>query len=297
MSLLAVVDVETTGLFPQWHDRIVEIAAVVMRPDGEILRELSTLINPGRDVGPTRIHGITAGDVHAAPRFNEAAGALLDTLQGCVAVAGHNVRFDLAFLARECERAGIGWPCCPALCTKELAGGSLSDACAHYGVAFDGAAHSALTDARATARLLAKLLRNAPDRIVRMAEWPPIAWPAPPKTEVSLLTREEARRRQEPEPATADLSPEALAGKRVCFTGECRLRVGGVPITREWATELAARHGLTVAEYVTKQLDLLVAADPLTQSVKAVKARQYGIRIVHEPAFWAALGLEIEESS
>ena len=44
---------------------------------------------------------------------------------------------------------------------------------------------------------------------------------------------------------------------------------------------------------MTKKLDLLVVADPLTQSGKAKKARQYGIRIMHKPVFWRALGLEV----
>jgi len=44
---------------------------------------------------------------------------------------------------------------------------------------------------------------------------------------------------------------------------------------------------------VTKRLDLLVVADPDTQSGKAKKARQYGVRIMAEAAFWSALGLPI----
>jgi hypothetical protein len=35
-------------------------------------------------------------------------------------------------------------------------------------------------------------------------------------------------------------------------------------------------------------------ADPNTQSGKAKKARQYGIRIVHEPVFWRSLGVPID---
>jgi DNA polymerase-3 subunit epsilon len=67
----------------------------------------------------------------------------------------------------------------------------------------------------------------------------------------------------------------------------------GEAITREMAAGLAARRGMIVAESVTKKLDLLVVADPLTQSGKAKKARQYGIRIMHEPVFWRVLGLEV----
>ena len=65
-------------------------------------------------------------------------------------------------------------------------------------------------------------------------------------------------------------------------------------MTRELATELATQRGLVVVESVTKNLDLLVVADPLTQSGKAKKARKYGIRVIHEPVFWKVLGLAIE---
>ena len=63
----AVVDVETTGLYPS-TDRVVEIAVVHLNADAEITAEF-TLINPRRDVGPTRLHGITAADITSAPMF------------------------------------------------------------------------------------------------------------------------------------------------------------------------------------------------------------------------------------
>ena len=96
-------------------------------------------------------------------------------------------------------------------------------------------------------------------------------------------------------PSTADgsMSNEQLVGKRVCFTGENQCLLKGEVISREIATVLAARHGMIVAESVTKKLDILVVSDPLTQSGKAKKARRYGIRIMHEPVFWRALGLEV----
>jgi DNA polymerase-3 subunit epsilon len=95
-------------------------------------------------------------------------------------------------------------------------------------------------------------------------------------------------------PASADgLGAETLAGKHVCFTGECQCRLQGEPITRKMAAELATGHGMVLSESVTKKLDLLVVADSFTQSGKATKARRYGIRIMHESVFWRALGLEV----
>jgi DNA polymerase-3 subunit epsilon len=41
---------------------------------------------------------------------------------------------------------------------------------------------------------------------------------------------------------------------------------------------------------VSKGLDVLVVADPDTQSGKATKARQLGTRVMAEPVFWQAIG-------
>jgi DNA polymerase-3 subunit epsilon len=56
MSTRAIIDVETTGINPWHHQRIIEIGVVVMRSDGEIVGELCSLIDPDRDIGPTSVH-------------------------------------------------------------------------------------------------------------------------------------------------------------------------------------------------------------------------------------------------
>ena len=418
MTCVAVIDVETTGLNPYRHDRIVELAALVISLDGWVRREFVTLVNPERDIGPSRVHGLSTRDILAAPRFSEIAGALVEVLDGCVALAAHNVRFDHSFLTAEFARLGHPFPDGPTLCTMQLAGGgSLSCACSDYGIAVEGEAHAACHDARATAQLLATLLKDAPRLASEISRQPPIAWPNIPKSSVRPLAREDSRRREaeppafiqklltrvqpdippegensailaytalltraledrhvdeeeghalvelatrwgisanqiqkanwhyllslgvaaladgvvtdaerrdlrqvasllgldsrnldeilelaaqrlaevqtEPSAAVGALGGQELAGKQVCFTGEFQCRLKGEPITREMAAGLAARHGMIVAESVTKKLDILVVADPLTQSGKAKKAHQYGIRIVHEVVFWRALGLEV----
>jgi DNA polymerase-3 subunit epsilon len=97
MSGYTVVDVETTGLFPQQHDRIVEIALVFVSDSGQVEGEWSTLVNPGRDIGPTSIHGIGAREVLDAPTFADVAGSLIRAVTGRTLVA-HNARFDGQFL-------------------------------------------------------------------------------------------------------------------------------------------------------------------------------------------------------
>lgn len=195
MTCIAVIDVETTGLNPYGHDRIVELAALVISLDGTVIREFVTLLNPERDIGPTRIHGLSTRDIIAAPRFGDIAGELLEALDGCVALAGHNIRFDHSFLTVESERLGYLFPDGPTLCTMRLArGGTLSRACSDYGIAFEGKAHAALHDARATAQLLAKLLRDDPSLASKISRWLPIAWPSIPISLVKPLTRDDSRR-------------------------------------------------------------------------------------------------------
>lgn len=416
MVPFAVVDVETTGLNPYRHDRIVEISLLLASLDGSITREFTSLINPERDIGPTHVHGLSAADVLQAPRFSELAMPLLEILRPAVALVGHNARFDLSFLTLEFRRLGVELPPFEIVDTMHLAGGgTLAACCAGHGVALDGRTHSAASDALATARLLFALLRKSPALISRVSSLRPVAWPVVVLPTRDPVRRDEARQQQLHAPSyiqnlvsrlppgvgqeanhTATMAyvallgqaledrniteyegqsmvevalnwgltfeqittvhgdylrklvktaladdvvttreqedlrlvarllgfPEmnqdqleslihavaadrnqaglasgaepSLRGKRVCFTGDGQCRLNGAPLTRELATSLAEQHGLMVVDAVTKNLDLLVVADPLTQSTKARKARQYHLRIIHEPEFWRLLGIAIE---
>lgn len=85
-----------------------------------------------------------------------------------------------------------------------------------------------------------------------------------------------------------------LAGKTVCFTGALLGRIDGAPITRKQAHRLAEAAGLIVRDRVTRDLDILVVADPYTQSGKARIAARYGTRVMAEAAFWQAIGVEVD---
>lgn len=88
-------------------------------------------------------------------------------------------------------------------------------------------------------------------------------------------------------------SNNSMAGKSVCFTGALTCTYEGLLVTRDLAHQLAEEAGMIVASRVTKKLDILVVADPDSLSGKAAKAREYGIRIVAETAFWPMLGIEV----
>lgn len=156
---LVVVDVETAGLYD--NDRIVEVAAVTLSPDGSVLDEWDTLVNPGRDVGATPIHGITASMVSAAPLFEEIASSLAARIDGAVLVA-HNLAFDSRMLRNEYRRLRAALNPGKGICTLSLSGQRLPDACARFGVDL-GRHHGALSDARATAQLFFALqVRDVP---------------------------------------------------------------------------------------------------------------------------------------
>lgn len=417
MSQIAVVDVETTGLFPQRHDRIVEIAVVLLNQDGSTEREYQTLVNPDRDMGPTAMHGISAGEVLHAPKFLEIAGDILDFLKGVHVLAGHNVRFDRGFLVSEFQRIDVTLPEGEAVCTCQYLGGSsLRACCAEFGISFDGEPHCAIHDARATAKLLRRLFADEAELRERCQQAPPVKWPSFIGNRAKPVTRDEAREktnqvpgylqrlvskiRHNDEASSADViaylalvdrvledrkidesegqalfetaeqwgiggteiiaahrsyvhslavraladgvvteseridlyqvarllgyeqteldlvlskaamqlqslaSPKesragstasaSLAGKSVCFTGELLARINGERISRDMAECLAEKAGLLVASGVTKKLDFLVVADPNTQSGKAKKARDYGIRILADSVFWQLAGINVD---
>src|SRR3989304_7558448 len=138
-DLISVGDVETTGLSPWGNDRIVEIAVVLMSPDGTIHQEYETLVNPDRDLGPSRIHPTTAGEILHAPKFPDIAGDVAELLSRTYILAGPNVSFDQNFLIKEYERVGITMPDIPVLCTCQLLGrNNLAACCQELDVAFAG---------------------------------------------------------------------------------------------------------------------------------------------------------------
>ncbi|HEX9633845.1 MAG TPA: 3'-5' exonuclease [Gemmatimonadales bacterium] len=165
-TVFAVVDVETTGSRPTHGDRITEIAVVLVTPGGRIETVLETLVNPERPIpsAVTRVTQITNAMVQDQPVFGEVADELLGALGGRVFVA-HNVQFDWRFLEAEVRRARDLRLDGPRLCTVKLARRlipglkhrGLDSVSRYFGVEIEGR-HRAGGDARATARILTRLL-------------------------------------------------------------------------------------------------------------------------------------------
>ncbi len=157
------LDFETTGLTPSTN-RVIEVGIVRTSSSGKVVEQFSTLINPGRDVGRTDIHGISAGLLTDAPRFEEISGEVARVLNGGVLVA-HNARFDIRFLKSELIREGRNFSEIDALCTLELMYASFPRGprklvhCCEFLEIDIREAHCALDDALMASELLHRLLK------------------------------------------------------------------------------------------------------------------------------------------
>jgi ATP-dependent Lhr-like helicase len=110
---------------------------------------------------------------------------------------------------------------------------------------------------------------------------------------VALLLGIDQESRQ-PNHARPSQAGDDLAGRSVCFTGALVGKLNGSSITRDQAQAMAQQAGLVIKANVSKGLDLLVVADPDSQSGKAKKARELGTRVVGEMVFWRAIGAPVE---
>ena len=85
-------------------------------------------------------------------------------------------------------------------------------------------------------------------------------------------------------------------GHLIAFTGDSKCTYRGVPLDRGASLMLTKRAGIEVHPRVTKKVTLLVDCDPTSVSGNERKASDYGIPVVSETDFWAALGLEVTTS-
>ncbi len=156
------LDLETTGLEPA-RDAIIEVGAVKFRGD-EVIDTFDTFVNPGRRIPEfiQRLTHITPAQVERAPFFNSVAGPLEEFI-GVHPVIGHNVAFDVGFLAAN----GLPlnnptydtWDLASVLlpCVGQYALGRLSQL---FGVGHNDP-HRALSDAKATQGIFLEFLRRA----------------------------------------------------------------------------------------------------------------------------------------
>jgi len=187
---IAFLDLETTGLRPEYGDRICEVA-ILRCEGGEVVDALQQLVNPQQPMsaGAYAVHGIGDEVLHEAPIFSEVARDLFALVEGAVLI-GHNAPFDLGFLAQEMARLGNPMPSNVCLDTLRLArvvyrlrSYSLGNLAASLGVNVGGRAHRAMVDVLLTKGVFERLVRDLWSREVRSvhdliaAQGGPLAFP------------------------------------------------------------------------------------------------------------------------
>jgi DNA polymerase-3 subunit epsilon len=167
MNDYVVIDLETTGLNPEYSD-IVELSAVRFA-DFEPAETFSTLVRPARGISyqASRVNGITKEMVEDAPLIEEVKDEFLDFIKSDRILVGQNIQFDLGFLRRN------GMPLSERrykiydtmrmarihLCRGEVKNHKLGTLCGYYRIE-NKEAHRGVSDCIATGKLFARLARE-----------------------------------------------------------------------------------------------------------------------------------------
>ncbi|TXB62364.1 3'-5' exonuclease [Phaeodactylibacter luteus] len=162
-------DLETTGVHPE-NDRIVQIGAIKMSPNGET-EEKNILVNPEMPIPPqaSAVHGISDEMVAGKPVFRQYAKSMFDWFSGAD-LAGYNaVQFDIPMLAAAFRRCGLRFPepgvhfVDVLLLERHINSHRLEAAYERYTGAALEDAHDAMADIRATLIVLQHQLKKFPN--------------------------------------------------------------------------------------------------------------------------------------
>ena len=167
-----VFDVETTGLSVTGGDRIIEIGAIRVN-NGEIVDKYESFVNPERNIPQEAqaINNISDDMVKDAPKADVVLPEFLAFIGGA-SVVGHNVKFDLGFVAYQLAQIGRKFRSdTPAIDTLKMAKHlvphltrhTLSHVAQYLGIKVDET-HRALADVELTVKVLLKLLQMAEDQ-------------------------------------------------------------------------------------------------------------------------------------
>lgn len=106
---IIVIDLETTGLYPECGDRIVEVGAVPVIGNEVLVSEgFETFVDPGVPIPPhiTKITSITDEMVRGAPPIEDVLPRFIAYIEDFPLVA-HNAPFDIGFLQLYIKKLGL----------------------------------------------------------------------------------------------------------------------------------------------------------------------------------------------
>ena len=164
METLAVIDFETTGLYPQYGDRATEVAIMLVR-GGEIIDRYQSLMNAGVRINSfiTSLTGITNQMIRAAPPAERVMGEAA-AFVGDIPLVAHNASFDRRFWDAELERIGMArrqeFACSMLVARRVLPDApnhKLGTLIAYAGLPVTGDYHRAEADAEMAAHLTTHL--------------------------------------------------------------------------------------------------------------------------------------------
>ena len=309
----------------RWRPRPVELALVT--DDG---LELSTLVNPTRDMGDARVaYDITAGQVQLAPLLTDAWAALTPHLAGRVPV-GINIDRQLGYLDYELKRTGyvtrmpMGYDvAAPRLSAQQrraldaptaieraravrdlVAGQDVSEAMADP---FPGAQdHSGYLMPRPgegtefAVRCGANAAENANEVLgEKLREAVERGGLSADSIAVIRAVEEQTGEHilDEAADSAQDIDSVLVSGARICFTGTV-IGSDGREVSREGLEDMAVERGLQPVVNVTKtRCDVLVTAEDGSQSNKAKNAAKWGKPVFTAQEFmawWRGKGGPIE---
>jgi DNA polymerase-3 subunit epsilon len=103
-----VLDTETTGLSAENGDRVIELGCVELFNRKLTGNDLHLYFNPERESheDALKVHGLTSDFLRDKPRFAMLAGDVAEYLRGAELII-HNAAFDVGFLNKEFELAGL----------------------------------------------------------------------------------------------------------------------------------------------------------------------------------------------
>lgn len=163
----AVIDFETTGLSPDYGDRITEVAVVIIESN-KVVDQYQSLVNAGQPIPfqIQRLTGITNQMISSAPTPSKVMNELYKFVKGSNLVA-HNASFDRKFFNSEITKAGLKANhdfICTLLLSRRLypflENLKLATLATYHDIQYQGRSHRALSDALVTADLFIKIQQD-----------------------------------------------------------------------------------------------------------------------------------------
>ena len=164
---VVVLDFETTGLYPDNGDRVIEIGAVLLR-DQEIIDQFQSLINPGFFINNEieTITGITNAMLSGAPAAPEAMEKFTKFI-GTHPLVAHNASFDQHFLETELGHYGkkrpLNFGCTLRIARRlypDVINYKLETLVRYKEIPVNNQFHRALADAEMAAMLWVKIIED-----------------------------------------------------------------------------------------------------------------------------------------